>query len=127
MRATRATGGWTIATKLLLLVLGVESFQILSNQRITSPRAGATLRGVATVSGSAHFATFAFYKLEVRPDGDAVWRNFAQSSSPVDNGALGSLNTALFSNGLYWLQLSVVDKTGNVPVPPCSIMVRFTN
>src|SRR5436190_17244881 len=31
--------GWTIAIKLLLLVLGVESFQILSNQRITSLRA----------------------------------------------------------------------------------------
>jgi alanyl-tRNA synthetase len=28
--------GWTITTKLLLLVLGVESFQILSNKRITS-------------------------------------------------------------------------------------------
>src|SRR6266446_1799587 len=31
--------GWTIAIKLLLLVLGGESFQILSNQRITSLRA----------------------------------------------------------------------------------------
>ena len=30
--------GWTITTKLLLLVLGVESFQILSNQRITNLR-----------------------------------------------------------------------------------------
>ena len=30
--------GWTITTKLLLLVLGVESFQILSNRRITNLR-----------------------------------------------------------------------------------------
>ncbi len=94
--------------------------------RITSPRPGAVLRGTITVTGTAALSNFNFYKLEVRPDDGSVWNNFAQTSQPVSDGVLGTLNTGLFAPGVYWIQLTVVDRTGNVPILPCAVRVRFT-
>jgi hypothetical protein len=94
--------------------------------RITSPRPTAIVRGVIAVTGSATLPDFNFYKLEVRPDSGSVWNNFMTGQSPVTNGVLGTLNTGLFSPGLYWIQLTVVDKTGNFPLTPCAVRVRFS-
>jgi hypothetical protein len=89
-------------------------------------RPETVLRGVVTFAGTATLPNFAFYKLEVRPDSGSIWNNFTQRNQPVVNGVLGTLNTALFPPGEYWIQLTVVDNTGNIPVTPCAIRVRFT-
>jgi hypothetical protein len=93
--------------------------------RISNVRSGATLRGTVTIIGTASLPTFSFYKLEVRPDNDPVWRNFATSQQPLVESALGRLDTTRFPAGLYWIQLTVVDNTGNIPVTPCAVRVRF--
>jgi hypothetical protein len=37
---------------------------------------------------------------------------------------LGNVNADLFDDGLYWVRLVVVDKTGNF-IEPCAIPVIF--
>jgi hypothetical protein len=44
--------------------------------------------------------------------------------TPVVSGELGTINTAAFAPGDYWLRLTVVDITGNYP-PQCTVHVRF--
>ena len=93
--------------------------------RIVSPRAGTSVRGVIAVMGTATLPNFNFYKVEVRPDTGSIWNNFASSTKQVTDGALGTLNTGLFPPGLYWVQLTVVDNTGNFPITPCAVRVKF--
>jgi hypothetical protein len=96
--------------------------------RITSPRPDAIVRGVLLVQGTATLPNFGFYKLEIRPDNDPVWRNINLIRTQVTtNGQLGLINSAVFPNGVYWIQLTVVDNTGNTPVLPCAVRVRFAN
>jgi hypothetical protein len=103
-------------------IIGCDNFAA----RITGLRPGASLHGTVTFVGSATLPNFAFYKLEVRSDSASIWNNFGTSREPVVNGVLGTLNTGLFVPGVYWIQLTVVDNTGNIPITPCAIRVRFT-
>lgn len=91
---------------------------------ITSPLPGAGLTGVAVISGSASIADFDYYKIEVRPDYSSVYNFYGRYESPVTSGVLARLNTDLFDNGLHWVRLTVVDNTGNFPLP-CDIPVIF--
>ncbi len=85
------------------------------------------MRGVIAVRGTATLPNFSFYKLEVRSDDAPVWNNFKLSNQQVTDGLLGTLDTSLFAPGVYWIQLTVVDNTGNIPVLPCAIRVHFSS
>ena len=94
------------------------------NALITSPFPGSGLVGVTTIMGRATHENFDYYKIEVRPAYSDVYNFYGSYETPVENGALASLNTELFDNGLHWLRLTVVDVTGNYP-QPCAIPVIF--
>lgn len=92
---------------------------------ISSPPPGVLVRSVITVYGTASIPQFNFYKIEVRPENsDGVWMNAVSSGTPVVNGVLGRIDTTQFSEGVYWLQLTVVDLTSSYP-PPCRIRLVF--
>lgn len=91
---------------------------------LSSPGAGQHLSGMFTVTGTAALDNFQYYKLEVRPDFTNVYNFYSRSDVPVINGVLGTINADLFDDGLYWVRLVVVDKTGNFP-DPCAIPVIF--
>ncbi|MCE7949230.1 MAG: LysM peptidoglycan-binding domain-containing protein [Chloroflexi bacterium CFX4] len=91
-------------------------------QQMTNLQPDGTLRGVFTITGSATHADFQFYKVEIRAEASAAWQNIITRPSAVVNGVLADFNTALLPNGVYWLRLTVVDKTGNFP-PPCEVRV----
>lgn len=96
---------------------------------ISSPRVGAVLNGQAAFYGSATDPDFQFYKLEVRQEGASARVDFVTaytSTQPVSGGLLGTINTAAFPNGEYWVRLMVVDNSGNW-VEPCSILFYFQN
>jgi hypothetical protein len=95
-------------------------------QTITAPAPGAILRGTVAIQGTANIPKFSFYKLEIRGDKSATWNNFTQRTTPVTNGALGTLNTTLFAPGNYWIQLTAIDTTGNYPLLPCAIAVQIS-
>lgn len=91
---------------------------------LSSPSVGQHLSGSFTVTGTAALDNFQYYKLEVRPDFTNVYNFYSRSDVPVMNGVLGNVNADLFDDGLYWVRLVVVDKTGNF-IEPCAIPVIF--
>lgn len=94
--------------------------------QITSPAAGARVSGVFTLSGTATIDNdnFQFYRIEIRPDFSDTYNFYARAEVPVFNGSLGQVNAALFDAGLYWVRLTVVDKTGNY-IEPCTVPLFF--
>lgn len=91
---------------------------------IVFPAPGERLNGVFPVFGTAALEDFQYYKLEVRPDFTNVYNFYGRADIPVLNGPLGIINTDLFGDGVYWVRVVVVDKTGNF-VEPCAIPVIF--
>jgi LysM repeat protein len=91
-------------------------------RRMVNIAPDSTLRGTFAIIGTAQHEDFQFYKIEIRADGSDLWQNIVTRSTPVDSGVLATFNTALLPSGLYWLRLTVVDKTGNFP-PPCEVRV----
>ncbi len=96
---------------------------------ITSPPVGAVLSGIQEFYGSAVHPDFAFYKLEIRREGTTTPADFVTFHTgylQVSNGLLGTLSTAAFENGQYWIRLVVVDSTGNYP-ERCSYLYSLSN
>jgi hypothetical protein len=100
-----------------------------SDSVITSPRVGATLSGIGEFRGTATLPEFSFYKLEVRREGASTaadYVTFYTGETPVSGGLLGTLDTALYENGEYWIRLVVVNTTNNYP-ERCAILFVFEN
>jgi LysM repeat protein len=91
-------------------------------RRMVNIAPDGTLRGTFTIIGTAQHEAFQFYKVEIRADGSNLWQNIVTRATPVDSGVLATFDATLLPSGLYWLRLTVVDKTGNFP-PPCEVRV----
>jgi len=95
---------------------------------IFSPGVNQVLSGPVAVTGRAAHESFQYYKLEYAPGADAGdgYTYFDGANSAVDGGTLGILNTGSLPNGVYTLQLTVVDMTANYP-PPCRVTITIQN
>ena len=94
--------------------------------RITSPTSGASVSGAFVIRGTASIPNFDFFKLEIRPETGNAFATFYLTHNTVSSeGTLVTMSTVPFGPGLYRIQLVVVDKSGNFPVAPCVIRVRF--
>lgn len=94
--------------------------------QITSPVPLQRVSGVFEVLGSATWEDFNFYKIEIRPDWADIYNFFLESSDPIMNASLGSINTGLFDGGVHWILLTVVDERWGVPEnATCAIPVIF--
>ena len=86
---------------------------------ITSPGNRARVAGRVAIRGTANIDSFQFYKIEYsigeQPGSWNVAGNLVRQ--PVANGVLGELDTMALPNGSCWIQLTVVDRTGNFPAP----------
>jgi LysM repeat protein len=94
------------------------------NVQIIIPSPGVVVSGLFGIGGTASIPDFQFYRLEVRPDTAQRYSWYSSSTTPVVNGFLGEIDTALFGSGLHWIRLVVVDTAGNSLVP-CAIPVIF--
>lgn len=95
---------------------------------ILSPGVNQVLSGPVAVTGRATHESFQYYKLEYAPGAAAGdgYTYFDGANSAVDGGTLGILNTGSLPNGVYTLQLTVVDMTANYP-PPCRVTITIQN
>lgn len=95
---------------------------------IVSPGNGAVVSGSVAVVGTAQHDQFSYYKLEIAPGGGAAegYTYFDGGQSEVVGGLLGSLPSTGFANGVYTIQLVVVDVTGNYP-QPCRVTLTIQN
>lgn len=83
--------------------------------QITRPAIGQRVSGVFDVVGNASYGdSFGYYSLQIRSDSSATYNFYSRSENPVLNGVLGQMDAGLFSPGLYWIRILIVDNTGNV-------------
>lgn len=95
---------------------------------IVSPGNGAVVSGPVAVVGTAQHDQFGYYKLEYAPGSSAGegYSYFDGGQTQVVGGLLGNLNSTGLANGVYTIQLVVVDATGNYP-PPCRVTLTVQN
>ncbi len=91
---------------------------------LTKPTLGELISGVVTVEGTANANNFALYKLEIRPGSGNVYTLYNTYTTPVSQGALGQIDTRIFSPGIYWIKLTVFTQD-NKTMPSCAIPVLF--
>lgn len=95
---------------------------------ITQPGNGQVVSGAVTVVGTATHEQFRYYKIEYAPGADAAggYAHLADDTNPINGGVLGTFNSTNLANGVWTLQLTVVDVTGNYP-PPCRVTITVQN
>lgn len=86
---------------------------------ITSPSPNATVAGRVRIVGTAAGERFQFYKIEYgQGENPAAWHVYGELHyQPVVAGELATFDSTALDNGVYWLQLVVVDETGNFDQP----------
>ena len=94
--------------------------------KITNLQVAQTMNGVFNVYGSAFRDDFWYYKIEVRPDWTNIYNFFSRSEASVTNGVLTTINPKTFGEGVYWIRLSVVNRTAIIEADAvCEIPVIF--
>lgn len=93
---------------------------------ITSPTMDSTLSGLIEIRGTAARPNMTYWKLEYRPDAATTYVQLYRSDTPVTDNVLSLWSTKTVPNGIYWLQLSVVDNTGNFGTP-CQVRITVAN
>jgi LysM repeat protein len=96
--------------------------------QISAPTIGQQVSGIITIIGTATLPDFRYYRIDIRyPDSD-TYEFLTAFNVPIVDGVLGQLDTQTLDNGLYWLRLSVVNRSGNVPFNAiCSVPVYIAN
>jgi hypothetical protein len=92
------------------------------------PGENEVVSGEYNVIGSATHTNFQFYKIEAAQGAGATggWQHVGGGQAPVTSGFLTTVNTRNLANGVWTLQLVVVDQTGNF-IPPCKVTVTVQN
>jgi hypothetical protein len=92
--------------------------------QITSPGMDAVLNGPVQILGTANIPDFQYYKVEVGSGENPIsWSIFSDiHKSSIAGGLLDIWDPSAYPPGTYKLRLTVVDKTGNYPLP-CEVRV----
>ena len=94
---------------------------------LTYPPSGSVVKGEIEVRGTAMVQDFWYYKVEFRFDDEPNhWRYIYSAYEPVRDGVLAIWDTSPFPDGVYWLRLAVVDRTGNFR-PDCEARITITH
>lgn len=91
---------------------------------ITNLIPGQTVTGIVSVQGTAWLDRFGYYKIEIRPDSIQTYTLYKRYLTPVIQGELAQVDTSIFTPGLYWLQLTVVQIDERF-AEPCAIPLIF--
>lgn len=96
--------------------------------RLTMPRVNEVINDEIEVEGSANIENLGYYKFEFkREDGEVEdeWHWVASFEDPVEEGVLGIWRASHLPEGIYTFRLTVVNKQGNYPFPPCDVRVQI--
>lgn len=93
---------------------------------IATPAMGATLSGLVEIRGTATRPNMTYWKLEYRAETAPAFTQLYRSETHINDSVLSLWSTKTVPNGGYWLQLTVVDNTGNFGTP-CQVKVSVTN
>jgi RHS repeat-associated protein len=118
-----ATAGGVMGQAILTVVAHVAD-GVNPVAAITAPTDGASVTGPVSVTGTATDANFLRYELAYAPAGDANWTVFAEGTSPVTAGTLGTFDPTTLINDLYTLRLAVFDRNGNETDATVTVQVQ---
>ncbi len=92
--------------------------------QITSPGMDAILNGPVQILGTANIPNFQYYKVELGSgENPTSWSLFSDiHKSSIAGGLLDIWDPSAYPPGVYKLRLTVVDNTGNYPLP-CEVRV----
>ncbi len=93
---------------------------------IRAPTMDSSISGLAEIRGTAALANMTYWKLEYRADAAPTFVQLYRSDQPINDSVISFWSTKTVPNGTYWLQLTVVDNTGNFG-NPCIIRVNVAN
>lgn len=93
---------------------------------IKSPLIDNNVSGIIEIRGSASRPNLSYWKLEFRADANPTYTQLIRSDTPITDSVLSLWATKTVPNGIYWLQLSAVDNTGNYGTP-CQVRVNVAN
>ncbi|MBC7251163.1 MAG: LysM peptidoglycan-binding domain-containing protein [Anaerolineae bacterium] len=94
---------------------------------LTYPPNNAVVKGEIEIRGTAVVQDFWYYKVEFRFDDEPNhWRYIYSAYEPVRDGVLAIWNTSPLPDGVYWVRLAVVDRTGNFR-PDCEARITVTH
>jgi len=94
--------------------------------RITLPRVNQVIQDQVMVEGSADIENLGYYKFEFRrQDVEDEWHWTASFEQSVEEGELGLWQVSHLPEGPYILRLTVVNRQGNYPFPPCDVPVQI--
>ena len=93
---------------------------------ITSPKPGEEVSGVITVEGVVNVEDFGFYKFELAPAHEEIWKPIQVFKSLVEEeGPLyEDWDTSIWPPGAYVIQI-VVTETDGTAYPPCRIPIQI--
>jgi hypothetical protein len=93
---------------------------------ITSPKADEEVSGVITVEGVVNVENFGFYKFELAPAYEEIWKPIQVFRSLVrEEGPLyEDWDTSIWPPGSYVIQIVVTESDGTA-YPPCRIPIRI--
>jgi RHS repeat-associated protein len=94
---------------------------------IATPADGQAVTGPVSVTGTATDPNVLRYELAFAADGDEAFTPIAEGSAPVSGGTLGTFDPTVLRNGVYTLELTVVDRGGNTAAARTSVTVEGSN
>ncbi len=99
-----------------------------SQASILQPGNGQIVSGSIAVIGTATHDQFDYYKIEFAPGANAGegYAYLAHDENQINSGVLATFNSTNLANGMWTLQLTVVDQTGNFPAP-CKVTITVQN
>jgi hypothetical protein len=95
-----------------------------SGVQISNLTPGQKVKGMLTLIGTAYNPNFLYYKIETRPNFSQFYTLYSRYERVVIQNELGTIDTAIFSPGLYWIKLTVVNKDNTI-AEPCAIPVNI--
>ncbi len=94
--------------------------------QIKIPLMDSTVSGLIEIRGTAARPNMTYWKLEYRTDASLSFTQLYRSETPISDTVLSLWSTKTVANGVYWLQLTAVDNTGNFGTP-CLVRVNIAN
>jgi len=94
------------------------------------PRMNQVISDEVRVEGTADIENFDYYKFEIRREDGEVedeWHCVEIFSTPVKEGVLGVWQVSHLPIGTYTFRLTVVNREGNYPFPPCDVRVQIVH
>jgi len=96
--------------------------------RLTAPQVNKVIKDEVQVKGTASIENFDYYKFEFKRENvEDEWHWAESFKMPVEEGLLGIWHVSQLPPGTYTFRLTVVNREGNYPFPPCEVRVYVTH